>query len=123
LAFLRRLDRSAPVVVCGDLNVSHQEIDLARPRANRRNAGFTDEERAAIDRLIAAGFVDTFRMFEAGGGHYTWWSQRSGARERNVGWRLDYFFVSQRLRPRVREAAILSEVTGSDHCPVSLTLD
>jgi exodeoxyribonuclease-3 len=122
LAWLAALDRGKPVVVCGDFNVSHREIDLARPQANRRNAGFTDEERAAIDNLLAAGFVDTFRLFEPGGGHYTWWSRRVNARERNVGWRLDYFFVSERLRPRVRAATILADVMGSDHCPVGLTL-
>ena len=120
LRYLRRLEKTAPVIVCGDLNVSHQEIDLARPQANRRNAGFTDEERGAVDRLITAGFVDTFRIFEAGGGHYSWWSQRSGARGRNIGWRLDYFFVSATLRERVTAAAIQPEVMGSDHCPVTL---
>jgi exodeoxyribonuclease-3 len=122
LAWLVALDRSKPVVVCGDFNVAHREIDLARPRDNRRNAGFTDEERAAVDHLLAAGFVDTFRMFESGGGHYTWWSRRVNARERNIGWRLDYVFVSERLRPRVRAATILADVPGSDHCPVALTL-
>jgi exodeoxyribonuclease-3 len=122
LRWLRALDREKPVVVCGDLNVAHREIDLANPRGNRRNAGFTDEERAAIDRLLAAGFVDTFRLFESGGGHYTWWSQRLDARARNIGWRIDYFFVSQRLRERVVAADILADVTGSDHCPVGLTL-
>ncbi|MFO7654291.1 MAG: exodeoxyribonuclease III [Candidatus Krumholzibacteriia bacterium] len=122
LAHLRVLDRDKPVVLCGDLNVAHQEIDIARPRENRRNAGFSDEERAGIDRLVAAGFVDTFRMFVSEGGHYSWWNQRPGVRQRNIGWRLDYFFVSQRLRPRVAGARILSDVMGSDHAPVSLTL-
>jgi len=122
LAFLRELEARKPVVVCGDLNVSHKPIDLARPKANVRNAGFTAEERAGFDALVAAGFVDTFREFESGGGHYTWWSYRANARERNVGWRLDYFLVSAALRPRLRRAWILPEVLGSDHCPVGLEL-
>jgi len=122
LAHCRELQAHKPVVFCGDLNVSHREIDLANPRANRGNAGFTDEERAGFDRLVAAGFVDTFREFEPGGGHYTWWSNRKGVRERNVGWRIDYFVVSPELRPRLAAAAIHPEVLGSDHCPISLTL-
>ena len=122
LAWLIALDREKPVVLCGDLNVAHTEIDLANPKSNRRNAGFTDEERMAVDRLLEAGFVDTFRLFESEGGHYTWWSQRSNARARNVGWRLDYFLVSERLRPRVAAAPILADIMGSDHCPVGLTL-
>lgn len=123
LAHMRELDAHKPVVFCGDLNVAHREIDLANPRSNRRNAGFTDEERAGFDTILAGGFVDSFREFEQGGGHYTWWSQRGGARQRNVGWRIDYVVVSQALRPRLRAAAIHPEVMGSDHCPVSLHLD
>lgn len=122
LAWCLSLEERKPVVFCGDLNVSHQEIDLANPRPNRGNAGFTDEERAGFSRILEAGFVDTFRHFEPGGGHYTWWSNQPGVRERNVGWRIDYFVVSSRLLPRLRQAAIHPEVLGSDHCPVSLTL-
>ncbi len=123
LAYVRELDARKPVVFCGDLNVSHREIDLANPKSNRRNAGFTDEERAGFDNILAGGFVDSFREFETGGGHYTWWSNRKGVRERNVGWRIDYFLVSEKLRPRLTAAAIHPEVMGSDHCPVSVTLD
>ena len=101
------LEKKKPVVFCGDLNVSHQEIDLANPGPNRGNAGFTDEERAGFDRILAAGFIDTFREFETGGGHYTWWSNRTGVRERNVGWRIDYFLISGILRPRLVAAGIL----------------
>jgi len=122
LKFLRALEKRKPVVFCGDLNVAHQEIDLANPAANRGNAGFTDEERADFDLLLAAGFIDTFRVFEAGGGHYTWWSNRKGVRERNIGWRIDYFLVSGVLRSSLRSAGILAQVRGSDHCPVTLDL-
>lgn len=124
-AFLEHMGELAahkPVVFCGDLNVAHREIDLANPRSNRRNAGFTDEERAGFDRILAAGFVDTFREFEAGPGHYTWWSNRPGVRERNVGWRIDYVVASADLKPRLGRAAIHPEVMGSDHCPVSVRL-
>lgn len=123
LAFLRKLNRRKPVVFAGDLNVAHTEIDLANPKANVGNHGFTPEERAGFDALVKAGFVDTFREFEKGGGHYTWWSVMTGARARNVGWRLDYFLVHQSLRPRLREAFIRSQVPGSDHCPVGIVLD
>ncbi len=122
LAYLKKLEQKKPVVFCGDLNVAHREIDLANPSANRRNAGFTDEERAAFDGLLAAGFVDTFREFCAEGGHYTWWSNFGRAREKNVGWRIDYFVVSQSLRSRLSGAGIHPSITGSDHCPVSLEL-
>jgi exodeoxyribonuclease-3 len=117
-----RLRERKPVIFCGDLNVAHREIDLAHPGTNRRNPGFTDEERAGIDRLIEAGFLDTFRELCQEGGHYTWWSNFSRARERNIGWRVDYFFISQELRGRLREADILPAVMGSDHCPITLTL-
>ncbi len=123
LKFVRKLEKKKPVVFCGDLNVSHREIDLANPRSNRGNAGFTDEERLGFDNLLKAGFVDTFREFESGGGHYTWWSNRKGVRERNIGWRLDYFLISGALRPRLVSAGILAEVLGSDHCPISVELD
>lgn len=122
LKFVRTLEKKKPVAFCGDLNVSHREIDLANPGPNRGNAGFTDEERAGFDRILKAGFVDTFREFESGGGHYTWWSNRPGVRERNVGWRIDYFLVSKGLRPRLAAAGIRPEVMGSDHCPITLEL-
>ncbi len=122
LKFLRRLEKRKPVVFCGDLNVSHQDIDLANPKSNRKNAGFTDEERLGFSNLLKAGFIDTFREFETGGGHYTWWSNRPGVRERNVGWRLDYFLISSVLRPRLVSAGILADVLGSDHCPISVKL-
>ncbi|HPF69559.1 MAG TPA: exodeoxyribonuclease III [Candidatus Krumholzibacteria bacterium] len=122
LKYLRTLEKRKPVVFCGDLNVSHREIDLANPGPNRGNAGFTDQERAGFDRLLAAGFIDTFRHFEPGGGHYTWWSNRKGVRERNVGWRIDYVLASGVLGPRLRAAGIRAEVLGSDHCPVTLDL-
>lgn len=122
LRYVRQLEKSKPVVFCGDLNVSHREIDLANPAANRGNAGFTDQERAGFDNFLKAGFIDTFREFEGGGGHYSWWSNRKGVREKNIGWRLDYFLASAALRPRLRAAAILPQVMGSDHCPVTLDL-
>ncbi len=122
LAYLRRLEGSKPVVVCGDFNVSHKPIDLTNPKANERNAGFTVEERAGFDALVGAGLIDTFREFETGGGHYTWWTYRVNARARNIGWRLDYFLVSEALRPDLRRAWILSEVMGSDHCPVAVEI-
>lgn len=124
LAFVRELERTKPVVFAGDLNVAHREIDLARPKQNRRNAGFTDEERAGFDGIVASGFVDTFRHFyPEDPGHYTWWSFRGGARERNVGWRIDYCCVSASLLPRVKAAGILPGVSGSDHCPVMVEIE
>lgn len=122
LRYLQKLEKRKPVVFCGDLNVAHQEIDLTHPKANVKNHGFTPEERAGFTAFVQAGFVDTFREFQNGGGHYTWWSQRGGARVRNVGWRLDYFLVSQSVRPRLRRAFIRPEVMGSDHCPVGIEL-
>lgn len=122
LKFVRRLEKKKPVAFCGDLNVSHQEIDLANPGPNRGNAGFTDEERAGFGRILEAGFIDTFREFETGGGHYTWWSNRKGVRERNIGWRIDYFLISEALRPRLKAAGIRPDVMGSDHCPITLEL-
>lgn len=120
--FLKSLEKIKPVVLCGDLNVAHEEIDLARPKQNVGNAGFTDEERADFSQLLAEGFVDSFRHFEKGGGHYTWWSYQSNARERNIGWRIDYFCVSKTLVPKLKEAFIWPHVTGSDHCPVGLVV-
>ncbi len=122
LAYLQALERTKPVVWCGDLNVAHTPLDLARPKGNEKTHGFTPEERAGFDAFVAAGFIDTFREFEKGGGHYSWWSQMGSARARNVGWRIDYFLISPRLRPALRAATIHSGVTGSDHCPVSIDL-
>ncbi len=121
LSFIKALDKKKPVIFCGDLNVAHEEKDLARPEANHRSAGFTDEERSAFRNILKAGFIDSFRCFCKEGGHYTWWSYRSGARERNIGWRIDYFGLSERLRPRLRKALLLSDVMGSDHCPVEIS--
>lgn len=121
-AYLKRLENAKPVIVCGDLNVAHTEDDLANPKTNRRNAGFTDEERGEFQALLDAGFVDTFRLFTRGNGHYTWWSYMNNARPRNIGWRIDYFLVSAALVPRVKAARILPHVPGSDHCPVVLEL-
>ena len=122
-AYLKGLDEKKPVVVCGDLNVAHEEIDLKNPKTNRGNAGFSDEERAKMTELLSAGFTDTFRYLNPDlTGAYSWWSYRFKAREKNAGWRIDYFLVSDRLRPAIEAAQIHSEVLGSDHCPVSLTL-
>lgn len=122
LAYLKQLEREKPVIWCGDLNVAHTELDLANPKANQKNHGFTPEERAGFDAFVRAGFVDTFREFERGGGHYTWWSPMGGARGRNIGWRLDYFLLSAPLRPRLKSAFIRTGVMGSDHCPVGIEL-
>jgi len=122
LAYCRKLERTKPVIVCGDLNVAHTELDLANPKPNRGKKGFTLEEREGFQHFLDAGFVDTFRMFTQGNGHYSWWSNFSNARARNVGWRIDYFLVSSQLRPKVVAAQIHAGVRGSDHCPVSLTL-
>ena len=123
LGYLKKLEKKKPVVFCGDLNVAHTEIDLANPRANVRNHGFTPEERAGFEALMKAGFVDTFREFEKGGGHYSWWSPMSGARSRNIGWRIDYVLISKMLRPRLKGAFIREAVMGSDHCPVGIELE
>ncbi len=122
--YLLSLDKTKPVVYCGDLNVAHEEIDLKNPKTNRGNAGFSDQERDKMTRLLSSGFVDTFRLlYPERAGAYSWWSYRFHARENNAGWRIDYFIVSQRLAGQVRQAAIHPEIFGSDHCPVSLTLD
>ena len=123
LQYVRGLERRKPVIFCGDLNVAHQEIDLANPRTNRRNAGFTDEEREGFTQLQAAGYLDTFRELCDAPGHYTWWAYWANARERNIGWRIDYVCLSRSLRPLLREAFILSEIQGSDHCPVGVVLE
>ena len=120
--YLKELEADKPVVVTGDFNVAHEAIDLANPKANRRNAGFTDEERAGFSDLLAAGFVDTFRHFNQEPGHYTWWSYRNQARARNIGWRIDYFVASKALIPHFAGAGILPAVRGSDHCPIYLDL-
>ncbi len=120
LKFLKKLEKKKPVLFCGDLNVAHEEIDLARPRENRKSAGFTDEERGGFSKYVKAGFVDTFRIFNQEPGHYSWWSFRANSRARNVGWRIDYFLASTALRPRVKRAFILPQVMGSDHCPVGV---
>jgi exodeoxyribonuclease-3 len=122
LCYLKKLEKKKPVIFCGDLNVAHTEIDLANPKANVHNHGFTPEERAGFGAFMKAGFLDTFREFEKGGGHYTWWSQMSGARSRNAGWRIDYFLISKSLRPRLKSAFIRAEVEGSDHCPVGIEI-
>lgn len=122
--YLQGLDSRKPVVVCGDMNVAHNEIDLKNPKTNRQNAGFTDEERNQMTALLEAGFADTFRhLHPTAEGIYSWWSYRFHAREKNTGWRIDYFLTSTRLLPRVREANILTDIMGSDHCPVELVLD
>jgi exodeoxyribonuclease-3 len=123
LEYMKRLEAKKPVAFCGDLNVAHQEQDLANPKANEGEHGFTKEEREGIDRIIAAGFVDSFRHFTPeGNGYYSWWTHWANARARNVGWRIDYWFVSKKLLPRLKSAAILPEVMGSDHCPVTIEL-
>jgi exodeoxyribonuclease III len=123
LAYCKELEKTKPVVFCGDLNVAHTEDDLANPKPNRGKKGFTDEERSGFRKFIDAGFIDTLRMFKQGNGHYTWWSHFARSRERNVGWRIDYVLVSESLRGAVKAAEIHPAVMGSDHCPVSVTLD
>jgi exodeoxyribonuclease-3 len=123
LDYVRRLEKKKPVVFCGDLNVAHQEIDLARPKENRGCNGFTDEEREGFGNIVQAGFIDTFREFCDEGSHYTWWSYIRKAREKNLGWRIDYFCISPSLRPRLKDASILAHVMGSDHCPVAIEMD
>ena len=120
--YLHQLDTTKPVIVCGDMNVAHQEIDIKNPKSNRRNAGFTDEEREKMTQLLSNGFTDSFRYKYPDQITYSWWSYRFHARENNAGWRIDYFIVSDRLKPRVSKAEIHSEIFGSDHCPVSLEL-
>lgn len=123
LAYLKKLEEKKPVIFCGDLNVAHKEIDLKNPKSNRKNAGFTDEERGCFTRLLESGFTDTFRYFYPElTGAYSWWSYMFKAREKNAGWRIDYFVVSDCLKDRLQSAAIHSEVLGSDHCPVELVI-
>ncbi|WP_300361729.1 exodeoxyribonuclease III [Fusobacterium sp.] len=121
--YLKKLEEKKPVIFCGDLNVAHKEIDLKNPKTNRKNAGFTDEERAKFDNLVNDGFVDTFRYFYPDMTDiYSWWSYRFKAREKNAGWRIDYFVVSESLKPRLESAKIHTEILGSDHCPVELVI-
>ena len=122
-AYLKTLDAKKPVIVCGDMNVAHQEIDLKNPKTNRRNAGFTDEEREKMTQLLNSGFVDTFRFLYPETITYSWWSYRFKAREKNTGWRIDYFLTSERLKYKITEAKIHTDIFGSDHCPVELDLD
>ena len=122
-AYLHKLDESKPVIVCGDMNVAHEEIDIKNPKTNHKNAGFTDEERQKMTQLLANGFTDTFRSLYPEQVTYSWWSYRFHAREKNAGWRIDYFLVSDRLKPKVKDAKIHTEIMGSDHCPVELDLD
>jgi exodeoxyribonuclease III len=123
LAHLKKLEKKKPVIFCGDLNVAHTKIDLANPKANVRNHGFTIEERDGFTAFVNGGFVDTFREFEKGGGHYSWWSPMGGARSRNVGWRLDYVLISKALRPKLKRAFIHHKILGSDHCPVGIEIE
>ncbi len=122
-AYLSELDAKKPVIVCGDMNVAHNEIDLKNPATNHKNPGFSDEERAAFSRLLEAGFVDTFRTLHPDEQKYSWWSYRFSARQKNIGWRIDYFVVSKRLLDSVTDASIHADILGSDHCPVSLTIN
>ena len=121
--YLKRLDAMKPVVLCGDLNVAHEEIDLKNPKTNRKNAGFTDEERQQMTTLLSSGFIDTFRTLYPKQVTYSWWSYRFQARQKNAGWRIDYFIISERLRSRLHDAKIHTDILGSDHCPVELDLD
>ena len=121
-AYLHKLDEKKPVIVCGDMNVAHQEIDLKNPKTNHKNAGFTDEEREKMTQLLSNGFIDTFRSLYPEQVTYSWWSYRFRAREKNTGWRIDYFLISERLKDRLEDAKIHTEIMGSDHCPIEITL-
>ena len=121
-AYLHKLDEKKPVIVCGDMNVAHQEIDLKNPKTNHKNAGFTDEEREKMTQLLSNGFIDTFRTLYPEQVTYSWWSYRFRAREKNTGWRIDYFLISERLKDRLEDAKIHTEIMGSDHCPIEITL-
>ncbi|HQP10017.1 MAG TPA: exodeoxyribonuclease III, partial [Candidatus Omnitrophota bacterium] len=125
-AFLKKANalkkQGKGIILCGDVNTAHEAIDLARPKENEKNTGFLPEERAWVSKFINSGYVDTFRHFYKDGGHYTWWDYKTSARDRNIGWRIDYFFVSENLLPKIKKAVILDKVTGSDHCPVGIEL-
>lgn len=122
LEYMVSLNKNKPVIFCGDLNVAHTEDDLARPKENKGKKGFTDEERSGVENIIKAGFIDTFRIFTKGNGYYTWWSHFANARARNIGWRIDYIFVSDKLKSKVKKALIYKDILGSDHCPVELEI-
>lgn len=122
LSYVKKLEKRKPVIFCGDMNVAHAEIDLTYPKENANNHGFTPQERAGMDNIVKAGFVDTFRHFNKDGGQYTWWSPMGGCRQKNIGWRIDYFLISGSLLPKLKEAYILPKVMGSDHCPVGIEL-
>ena len=123
LIYIKELEKVKPVVFCGDLNVAHKEIDLKNPKTNKRNAGFTDEERSGFENYIQAGFLDTFRMFNNEPNHYTWWSYMFNSRAKNVGWRIDYFCISKILKSKIKQSIILPEVMGSDHAPILIEID
>ena len=123
LKFVKSLESKKPVIFCGDLNVAHKEIDLKNPKTNHRNPGFTDEERSSFDNIVNAGFIDTFREFNNDGGHYTWWSYMFQARQKDIGWRIDYFCISESLKSNLKDAYILKDVLGSDHAPVVLEIN
>lgn len=123
LNYIKQLDAKKPVILCGDLNVAHEEIDIKNPKTNRKNAGFTDEERQKMTQFLTNGFIDTFRTLHPDAPTYSWWSYRFRAREKNAGWRIDYFIVSERLRANIASAAIHTEIYGSDHCPVELVIE
>lgn len=123
LAYCKQLEKQKPVIFCGDLNVAHTELDLANPKPNKGKKGFTIEEREGFQNFLDHGFVDTLRMFKEGNGYYTWWSHFAQARQRNVGWRIDYFLVSESIKSKIHAAAIHADVMGSDHCPISITVD
>ncbi len=123
LEYMKQLEKKKPVLFCGDLNVAHTEDDLARPKPNIGKKGFTAEEREGFDNFVNAGFIDTLRMFVQGNGHYTWWTHWANARANNVGWRIDYWLASESLRPHIKAAAIHADIMGSDHCPISVTID
>ena len=123
LKFVKSLESKKPVIFCGDLNVAHKEIDLKNPKTNHRNPGFTDEERSSFDNIVNAGFIDTFREFNNDGGHYTWWSYMFQARQKDIGWRIDYFCISESLKSYLKDAYILKDVLGSDHAPVVLEIN
>jgi exodeoxyribonuclease-3 len=123
LAYVKELEKTKPVIFCGDLNVAHTEDDLANPKPNRGKKGFTEQEREGFQNMIDSGFVDTFRLFKQGNGYYSWWSNFANARARNVGWRIDYFVASGKLKNKIKQAEIHADVMGSDHCPISVTLD
>lgn len=122
-AYIQELDAKKPVIICGDLNVAHEEIDLKNPKTNHMNAGFTDQEREKMTQFLSKGFIDTFRTLHPEEATYSWWSYRMQARAKNIGWRIDYFLVSERLKDRIKDATIHTDILGSDHCPISLVLE